>query len=273
MRSARGHFQSAHGGITGPRRDMPAELSDRTIRGERHVSYKQRVRPVPSAVFAMRDAENGLRKNKSSLPRPPLDRRTGLNEFRGSRFQAGRDARSVMAYGLGGVRVPDCVTQCMTPPKPTISRAKVEFLATPKTDLESEKERREENKRETLAAARAAQNRKWTVGKREELVVWREKRTASEQHNAHEKSALESERRRYQRELNAFVLNKARKEMDVFSVRRRQRFDRATSRAAMSSFGRHSMQSTYHYLAAASGAAKRGEDGFDGGYEDACDPL
>ena len=57
MRSARGHFQSAHGGITGPRRDMPAELSDRTIRGERHVSYKQRVRPVPSAVFAMRDAE------------------------------------------------------------------------------------------------------------------------------------------------------------------------------------------------------------------------
>jgi hypothetical protein len=76
------------------------------------------------------------------------------------------------------------------------------------------------------------------------MRAWRAKKEAAARAAAAEEAALAREKRRYAKEVNAYVFGKARKEMDVWQWSRTQKFEHAERRAAATSFGRHSVQQT-----------------------------
>jgi hypothetical protein len=227
-----------------PRRGMASrEDIDLNDRMRRHgVSRPPRAPRVPQSD-SPRDARNARAGNgrrpgndtaRSSLSR---DLATDL-----ARLREKRDPLCDVKFDVS-IRVPDC----MPPPPPSppvLRRTTLEMLSTPKWTPEIEQRRARAAASAASAAAKAEHLRRWTSRRREEMRAWRAKKEAAARAAAAEEAALAREKRRYAKEVNAYVFGKARKEMDVWQWSRTQKFEHAERRAAATSFGRHSVQQT-----------------------------
>ena len=227
-----------------PRSGMASreDIIDLTDRMRRHdVSRPPRARRVPQSV-SPRDARNARagngRRPGNDTARSSLSRDLAT-DF--ARLREKRDPLCDVKYDVS-IRVPDC----MAPPPPSppvLRRATLEMLATPKRVPEKEQRRAASAAAAAAAAVKAEHLRRWTSRRREEMRAWRAKKEAAARATAAEEAALTRERRRYAREVNAYVFDKARKEMDVWQWRRKEKFEHAERRAAATSFGRHSASS------------------------------